>query len=258
MNSAVVPATEQGEIREGGGTPLGPVTDVMALPEADPAAREPAAAVSVMERPPERRRDRAGPGTDFHNAAVPAVLHHHPTRVARQALRRFRGNVGAVLEDRLAGLVGIREERGIDMNHHLISLCRGAGLDAVVESCLREQRQRVGLLLRHGRRFRGNVRRPGVPVLRACPLIQRLASRGQRLHEHGADLGRQPPSESHHAVLVLIHVQRAARVPPGGLDRLGLAVRPAPAAHDAFDVIGRACTSHGEQTLFGRRRRHTG
>ncbi len=63
--------------------------------------------------------------------------------------------MGAVLEDRLAGLVGIREDRGIDMNYHLISLRRGAGIDAVVEGCLREQRQRVGLLLRHGRRFRG-------------------------------------------------------------------------------------------------------
>ena len=92
VNGAVVPATEQGEIREGGGAPLGPVTDVMALAEAEPAAREAAAAVSVMERPPKRRRDRPGPGSDFHNAAVPAVLHHHPARIARQAPRRFRGN----------------------------------------------------------------------------------------------------------------------------------------------------------------------
>ena len=86
VNGAVVPATEQGEIRERGGASLGPVTDVMALSEADPAAGEAAAAVSVMERPPECRRDRPGPGTDFHNAAVPAVLHHHPARVARQTL----------------------------------------------------------------------------------------------------------------------------------------------------------------------------
>src|SRR5947207_15433975 len=44
VNRAVVPATEQGEIRERGGAPLGPVTDVMPLPEPDPAAREPTAA----------------------------------------------------------------------------------------------------------------------------------------------------------------------------------------------------------------------
>jgi hypothetical protein len=41
----------------------------------------------------------------------------------------------------------------------LVSLPRGAGIDAVVQRRLREQRQRVRLLLRQGRRFRGNVRR---------------------------------------------------------------------------------------------------
>ncbi len=52
MNGAVMPATEQREIRERGGTPLSPVTDVMALAEANPAARKAAAAVSVVQRPP--------------------------------------------------------------------------------------------------------------------------------------------------------------------------------------------------------------
>jgi len=52
VNGAVVPATEQGEIRKRGGPSLGPVTDVMALAESHPAAREAAAAVSVVERPP--------------------------------------------------------------------------------------------------------------------------------------------------------------------------------------------------------------
>jgi len=52
VNGAVVPATEQGEIRERGGAPLGPVADMMSLAESHPAARETAAAVSVMERPP--------------------------------------------------------------------------------------------------------------------------------------------------------------------------------------------------------------
>jgi hypothetical protein len=52
VNGAVVPATEQGEIRERGGAPMRPVTDVMSLPNPDSAAREAAAAVSVVERPP--------------------------------------------------------------------------------------------------------------------------------------------------------------------------------------------------------------
>src|SRR5256886_16811648 len=102
----------------------------MALPEPDPAAREPATAVTVMERPPEGRRDRARSGRDLHDATIETVLHHHPAGLARQAPGRFRGNVCAILEDGLAGLVGIRESRGIDVDHHLVALCRGAGIDA--------------------------------------------------------------------------------------------------------------------------------
>ena len=52
VNGAVVPPTEQGEIRERGGASLGPVTDVMTLAKSHPAAREAAAAVSVMKLPP--------------------------------------------------------------------------------------------------------------------------------------------------------------------------------------------------------------
>ena len=52
VDRAVVPATEQREIRQRGGTALRPVTNVMALSEADPTAREAAAAVAVVERPP--------------------------------------------------------------------------------------------------------------------------------------------------------------------------------------------------------------
>ena len=107
VNGAVVPATEQGEIRNGGGAPLGPVTDVMALPEPHPAAREAAVAVSVMERPPDRRWDRASPSSGLHHTAVETVLHHHPARIARQAAetfprergRRPRGQTGRARRD---------------------------------------------------------------------------------------------------------------------------------------------------------------
>jgi hypothetical protein len=186
------------------------------------------------------------------------VPHHDAARVAGQAPRSFRGNVCTVFEDRLAGLIGIRKGRGIDVDDHLVALSRGAGIDSVVKGCLCEQRQGVGLLLGHGRRFRGNVRRGDVRVVSVSLLIQSLASGGERLHEYRADLGSQPPSESHHAVLVLIHVQRAARVPSGGLGRLGLAVHAAPATDDAFDVIGRAGAPHGQQTFFRLRRGHAG
>ena len=75
------------------------------------------------------------------------MSHDNEARVARQAPGRFRGNVRAVLEYGLAGMIGIREDRGIDVDDDLIALSRSAGIDAVVEGRLREQRQRVGLLL---------------------------------------------------------------------------------------------------------------
>jgi hypothetical protein len=49
VDRAVVPAAEHGEIRQRGGAALGPVTDVMALADANLAAREAAAAVPVVE-----------------------------------------------------------------------------------------------------------------------------------------------------------------------------------------------------------------
>ena len=52
VDGAVVPATEHREIRERRRAALRPVTDVVALSEADPAAREAAAPVAVVQRPP--------------------------------------------------------------------------------------------------------------------------------------------------------------------------------------------------------------
>jgi hypothetical protein len=88
----------------------------MALAESHSAAREATGAVSVMERASERRRNRAGPGGNLHDSTIGGVLHHHPTRVARQALRRFCGNAHAVLEDGLAGLIGVGEHGGVDVD----------------------------------------------------------------------------------------------------------------------------------------------
>ena len=90
------------------------------------------------------------------------------------------------------------------------------------------------------------------------PLIQCLTGRGQGLHEHGADLRRQPPADDDHAVFVLIHMQGAARVTVSGLPRFGQPIYPAPAADDPLDVLGGAGPADGEQPLFGLRRRDTG
>jgi len=63
--------------------------------------------------------------------------------------------VGAIREDGLAGLIGIGERRGVDVDDHLVSLCWRARVDAVVEGRLRDEGERIGLLLGHGGRLRG-------------------------------------------------------------------------------------------------------
>jgi hypothetical protein len=109
VDRAVVSSAEQREVRERGRAALRPVADVMPLAEREPAARKAAAAVPVMERAPQRRRDCPRPDPDLDDTPVGIVAHHHPARVARQARRRFRGNVRAPLEDGLAGLIRIRQ-----------------------------------------------------------------------------------------------------------------------------------------------------
>src|SRR5206468_2143385 len=71
VDGAMMPATEHGEVRERGGASIGPVMDVMALAEASAAAREAAAAVAVVERPPYRGWDRPGTGRHLDGATVP-------------------------------------------------------------------------------------------------------------------------------------------------------------------------------------------
>ncbi len=111
----------------------------MALADPDSAAREAAAAVSVMECSPQRWRNRACPGADLQQAPVCVVAHHDPARVARQALRRSGRNAQPVLEDGLTGLVGVGQDGGIHVDHHLVAFSRRAGSDAVVERALGEQ-----------------------------------------------------------------------------------------------------------------------
>jgi len=124
----------------------------MALPEPDPAAREPTAAVAVMKRSPQRRRNRACPGADLQQAPVCVGAHHDPARVACQALRRSGRNAQAIFEHRLAGLIGVSQHGGIHVDHHLVELSRDARIDPVVERGLGEQRQGISLLQLHCRR----------------------------------------------------------------------------------------------------------
>ncbi len=76
--------------------------------------------------------------------------HDHAARIARQAATRFRGNVRPALEDGLARRVGIRQDDCIDVDDDLVALPGSARVEVVVEGALREQGQRVRLVLRHG------------------------------------------------------------------------------------------------------------
>jgi hypothetical protein len=146
---------------------------------------------------------------------------------------------------------GSARTSAIDVDHYLVALARGAGIDAVVQGRLREQRQGVRLLLDHRRRV-------AFRLFSASPLIQRLAGGSQRLHEQRADLRGQPPADTDGTVGVGIHVQRPAGVLQGSLPGLGLPVHSAPAAHEALDVLRCAGARRRQQPLFGLRGDHAG
>ena len=167
----------------------------------------------MQQRATQRRRNRPGAGPDFDDPPLVVVAHDHPARVAGQAPRRFRGNVAPFFQRGLAGLRRIREHRRVDVDHDLVALARDARVDRVMERRLREQGQRVGLLLGPGRRRQGGIGR-GRAGRGARPLVQRLARGVERSHEQGADLGSQPAANDDRAVL--------ARAPDGQQPRLGL------------------------------------
>jgi hypothetical protein len=75
------------------------------------------------------------------------MLHHHPARIACQTPARFRGNVRPILEDGLAGCVGIRQHGRVDMDHDLVALARRAWIDTAVERRFGDEGERVRLLL---------------------------------------------------------------------------------------------------------------
>jgi hypothetical protein len=138
VDRTMVPSTQQCEVRERGRPAVRPVPHVMPLAQRQPAAGEAAPTVPVMERAPQRRGNRPRSRPDLHDAAVRIVPHHHAARVARQAPRRFRGNVCATLEDGLTGLLRVRQRGRIDVNHDLVSLPRHAGIELMVKRRFRQ------------------------------------------------------------------------------------------------------------------------
>src|SRR5437867_13339337 len=98
----------------------------MTLAERAPAAREATAAIAMLKSAPQRRRNGPRPGADLGDPAVTVVAHHDPARVTCKALSRFGGNARSALEHGLARRIGIREHLRVDVDHHLVTLARGA------------------------------------------------------------------------------------------------------------------------------------
>ena len=133
VDGAVMPAAEHREIRQRGRAAARPMPDVMPLPDAHAAAGEATSAVAMVQRSPDRGRNRPCPGADLDEPPLRVVPHDHAAGIAREALGRFRGNACAVLEDRLAGVLGIGEDAAVDVHDDLVPLARGAGVDTVME-----------------------------------------------------------------------------------------------------------------------------
>ncbi len=90
VHGPVMPPAEEREVRERCRTAVRPVAEMMPLAEAAAAAGEAATPVTMVEGSTQGGGNRPGPGTDLQQAPVVVVAHHHPARVARQALDRFR------------------------------------------------------------------------------------------------------------------------------------------------------------------------
>src|SRR5438477_7097342 len=92
----------------------------MALSEPSAAPGKATALVAMLERTPQRGRNRACARADVGDATVSIVAHHHAARIARQPLGRLRRNLSAALDDRLPERVGVCQHRRVDVDHDLI------------------------------------------------------------------------------------------------------------------------------------------
>ena len=108
----------------------------------------------------------------------------------------FRGTV-ALVEHRLARLLGIRQHDAVHMDDHLIPSARGAGVEVVMEGGFGDDPERIGLNL---------ARRWCVFARRLAPAfgVQPVGGRREGLAQHRADLGAEPAADHEHAVFVLI------------------------------------------------------
>jgi hypothetical protein len=198
----------------------------------------PSAEGDVPDRTEVRSQESGSRGLD--DPAVCVVPHHHAAGIARKALARFRGNARAVFEHGLAGLIGVGQHRGVDVNDDLIALARSSGIESLVQRRFGEEDERVRLLLGHRRRV----------AARLDLLVEGVPRGSKRAHEQSTGLRRQASTHDHRAVIICVDMKRAARMPSSGLAVLGLTVDAAPSAHQTLDVVRGSGVSYCQQPLF--------
>ena len=96
------------------------------------------------------------------------MAHDDAACVAGEPPGRFRGNVLAVFEGRLAGLIRVHEHWRVDVDDNLVAVTRRTGVEIVVQRGFRDHGQRVGLLLTEAWRIAFGVIPPG-PCVHPVP-----------------------------------------------------------------------------------------
>ena len=121
----VMQAAQKKQIVQPGVATVGPVFDVMCVTEPEATAREAAALVSAVERPPDSRWDHARLPSDIEHGSFGVVSHDDTAGVASQPPGRFRGNANALLQvgfvryRDVIGLPGFAERLGVYAEHDL-------------------------------------------------------------------------------------------------------------------------------------------
>jgi hypothetical protein len=166
----------------------------------DFAARKPATAlIPVVEGSADGRGNGSGFATDVEDVALAVVQHLDRGGVTGDAAGRFRGNALAVLESGLA-LVSRHargEGGGVDVDHNLVAVAAGAGVEVVSEGGLGDEAEGVGPPLSAG----GVV--PADFLARFLPaVVEALFSSVEGPEEDSADFRGEATTNDHHPIFV--------------------------------------------------------
>ena len=93
VNGAMMASAQEHEVVEARDTAIGPVIYMMSIAPAGGAAWKATPGVAGGESAADRRWNRARLAAHVDHGTVGVVVHVHQRGVARQSLRRFRGNV---------------------------------------------------------------------------------------------------------------------------------------------------------------------